>query len=171
MDCRVKPGNDDLQFWRPYSGQPALQIRAHEGVIVEVRIGRADAIDLLLLSASQRLARVETPNALEQSLPPQDFVAAGDHAMEIVGRVEDRRVAVGHLSLERQEFSGYLVLGDRRVDALQQLDRPLDPHAPMAEQPALDAHGALAAIRYHGEGGDEVEDDVIVVAGVERDAV
>ena len=91
--------------------------------------------------------------------------------MEVVGRVEDRRVAVGHRGVERQEFSGYLVLGDRRVDARQKLDRPLDPHAPMAEQPALDAHGALAAIRRHGEGDDEVEDDVIVVAGVERDPV
>ena len=67
--------------------------------------------------------------------------------MEVVGRVEDRRVAVGHLRVERQEFSGYLVLGDRRVDALQQLDRPLDPHAPMTEQPAFDAHNVRAVVR------------------------
>src|SRR5215831_1905585 len=32
-------------------------------------------------------------------------------------------------------------------------------------------HGVLAAIRRHGEGGDEVEDGVIVVAGIERDPV
>src|SRR5215831_20838818 len=106
-------------------------------VVVEVRIGRADPVDLLLLSASQRLARVEAPDAFEQPLAAQDFVATRDHAVEVVGRVEDRGVAIGHLRVERQEFSGYLVLGDRRVDALQQLDRPLDPYAPMAEQPAL----------------------------------
>src|SRR5262249_6436442 len=96
--------------WRPCSGKPALQIRAHEGVVVEVRIGRADAVDLLLLPGSQRLARVETPDAFQQALAAQDFVAAGDHPMEVVGGVEDRRVAVGHLGIERQEFSGYLVL-------------------------------------------------------------
>src|SRR5215469_16277305 len=100
------------------SGEPALQIRAHEGIVVEVRIGCADAVDLLALSRSQRLARVETPDAFEQSLAAQDFVATGDHAVEVVGRVEDRRVAVGHLRVERQEFSRYLVLGDRRMDAL-----------------------------------------------------
>src|SRR5215469_13196718 len=105
--------------WRPPNlRQPALQIRAHEGIVVEVRIGCADAVDLLALSRSQRLARVETPDAFEQSLAAQDFVATGDHAVEVVGRVEDRRVAVGHLRVERQEFSRYLVLGDRRMDAL-----------------------------------------------------
>src|SRR6266446_1694392 len=75
MDCRVKPGNDGLQFWRPDSGQPALQVRAHKGIVVEVGIGRADAVDLLLLSASQRLARVETPDAFEQSLPASKIAA------------------------------------------------------------------------------------------------
>ena len=40
-----------------------------------MRIGRADAVDLLALSGSQRLARVEAPDAFEQSLAAQDFVA------------------------------------------------------------------------------------------------
>src|SRR5262249_56466789 len=114
-------------FKWPDSGEPALQVRAHEGIVVEVRVGRADAIDLLALPGSQRLARVEAPDAFEQSLPAQDFVAARDHAMKAVGRVEDRGVAVGHLRVERQEFSGYLVLGDRRVDAIHKLDRTLAP--------------------------------------------
>src|SRR5258705_1577516 len=63
MDCRVKPGNDDfLAIRKPgrnsevmNSSQPALQVRAHEIVVVEVRIGDADAVDLLSLSGSKRL--------------------------------------------------------------------------------------------------------------------
>src|SRR5262249_61154931 len=87
------------------SEKPALQIRAHEGIVVEMRIGRADPVDLLLMPGSQRLARVETPDAFEQALAAQDFVAAGDPAMEVVGRVKDRLGAVRHLVGERQEFS------------------------------------------------------------------
>ena len=140
MDCRVKPGNDDLfscANCAAQSGQPALQIRAHEGVIVEVRIGGADAVDLLLLSGAERLARIEAPDAFEQPLPAQDLVAAGDHAVEIVGGVEDRRVAVGGLRVQRQQVGRYFLLGNRGVNALEELDRALDPHAPMAEQPPL----------------------------------
>src|SRR5215510_2288682 len=130
LDSRFR-GNE-----RSYDGQTQESQRSRFArIVVEVRIGRADAVDLLLLPGSQRLARVEAPDAFQQALAAQDFVTASDHPMEVVGGVEDRRVAVGHLGVERQEFSGYLVLGDRRVDALQELDRPLDPHAPMAEQP------------------------------------
>src|SRR5262249_38997036 len=53
-------------------------------IVVEVRIGRADAVDLLLLPGSQRLARVEAPDAFQQALAAQDFVAAGDHPMEVL---------------------------------------------------------------------------------------
>ena len=148
-----------------------MQMGAHERIVVEVRIGGADAVDLLALSGSQRLLRVETPDAFEQSLPAQDLVAAGDHALETVGRVEDRRVAVGDLRVERHKLGVNLVGGNGSVNVLQQFDRALDPYAPMAEQPAFDAQGARAPMRDHGEGCDEVEDDVIVVAGIERDAL
>src|SRR5690242_18236394 len=117
----------------PNSGQPALQIGANKIIIVEVRIGGADAVDLLALSGPQRLLRVETPDTFEQSLPAQDLVAAGDHAVETVGRVEDCRVAVGDLRIERHKLGGNFVGGNRSVNALQEFDRALDPYAPMAE--------------------------------------
>src|SRR5205814_6273023 len=113
------------------SRQPSMQIGAHERIVVEVRIGGADAVDLLALSGSQRLLRVETPDAFEQSLPAQDLVAAGDHALETVGRVEDRRVAVGDLRVERHKLGVNLVGGNGSVNVLQQFDRALDPYAPM----------------------------------------
>src|SRR5215831_19864369 len=100
------------------SRQPALQVRAHEVIVVEVRIGGADAVDLLALSGSQRLLRVKAPDTFEQSLPAQDLVAAGDHAVEAVGRIEDRRVAVSDLRVERQKLGGNLVRRNGGVNAL-----------------------------------------------------
>src|SRR6516225_3387253 len=71
------------------SGEPALQIRAHEGVVVEVRIGRADAVDLLLLSRSQRLAGSEKPEPFGRSLAAQVSGQAGNHAVEVFAPVKD----------------------------------------------------------------------------------
>ena len=59
----------------------------------------------------------------------------------------------------------------QRVDLLQQRHRRLHPHAPVAEQAALEAQRRLPAAVADGERRDEVGDDVIVVAGVERDAL
>ncbi len=62
--------------------------------------------------------------------------------------------------------------GDRGVDALEQFDRRLHPDAPVAEQPALDAHASTARpFADSDERREQVEHDVVVVAGVERDAV
>ena len=58
-----------------------------------------------------------------------------------------------------------------RVDLLQQRHRRLRPHAPMPEQATLEAQRRLLAAVADGERRGEVGDDVIVVAGVERDAV
>ena len=88
-----------------------------------MRIGGADAVDLLHLAGSERFVRIEAPDAFEQALAAQDLVAAADHAVEVVGDIEDRRVAVGHLaksSASRSAGIGPLV--DRRVNALEQLD-------------------------------------------------
>src|SRR5262249_60663593 len=78
------------------SEKPALQIRAHEGIVVEMRIGRADPVDLLLMPGSQRLARVETPDAFDQALAAQDYGSAGEQATEDVRVMEGGRGAGGH---------------------------------------------------------------------------
>src|SRR4051812_16719428 len=67
------------------SPQPFLQVGAHERVIGEIGVLGADALDLLRLPRRKRLLRVEAPDALEQPLAPQDFVAARDAAREMVG--------------------------------------------------------------------------------------
>src|SRR5258708_39352549 len=56
------------------SRQPALEIGVHERIVIEVRIGSADAVDLFLLSGPQCFVRVEAPDACEQPLSAQDFM-------------------------------------------------------------------------------------------------
>jgi hypothetical protein len=88
-----------------------------------------------------------------------------------VGDVEERGVAVGDARIQRQQCGLGDAGIDRAVDTLEQLDGAARPHAPVPEQAAADAHrDALAAARHH-EGLQQVEHDVVVVAGVERDAL
>ena len=58
----------------------------------------------------------------------------------------------------------------RRMGAVEQLNGPLDPDAPVAEQPAPDAHRDRLAPTHEPVRRDEVEQDVVVVAGVEGHA-
>src|SRR5450631_587154 len=98
----------------------------------------ADAVDLLDLAGAEPLGRIETPDALEQSLPPQNFVTAGDAAVKIVGDVEECAVAVGNAGIECQEIGGHRVLVARGAAHLELPDGAFGPHRPMAEQAAAE---------------------------------
>ena len=80
----------------------------HKLVVVEVRIGHVHAIDLLHLSGTQGFVLVQAPNALEQALASQHFVKASDAPAKTVGRVKERRIAIGDLSTETQQIWGHL---------------------------------------------------------------
>src|SRR5262245_21302208 len=110
-----------------------------ECIIVEVRIGLANARDLLLLPRREILLWVEAPGSLEQSLASQLFVDAGDTAVEVVRGIEDRAVAVGELYAIAEPTP----LIERpclplTVQPLQQLHAPARPHRPLPEQTADD---------------------------------
>ena len=76
----------------------------------------------------KRLVRIEAPDAFEQALPAQDFVAAGNDAVKIVGDVEDGGIAVGHLRVERQQIGRRsIAFGDRRMNAVQAVRPPSSP--------------------------------------------
>src|SRR5262245_52831245 len=77
--------------------QPAVQVLPDEGVVVQVRVGTVDAVDLLRLAGAEPLVGVQAPGALQQPLPAQDLVDPGDAAGEAVRGVEDGRVGVGQL--------------------------------------------------------------------------
>src|ERR1700730_13369922 len=115
--------------------------------------------------------RIETPDVLHQSLPPQDFVTAGDAAMKIVGDVEERAVAVGDARIERQQVGGQVFAAARGAAHLELLYCSRCPHRPMAEQSATNMDAGSDALIAQVERQREVEQNVIVIAGVERDAV
>ena len=122
------------------------------------------------LAGGEALLRIEAPDAFEQALAAQHLVAAGDAAVKIVRHVEKSTVAVGYLGVEREQFGADRAGRDRRLDAREQFHRGFGPHAPVAEQPALDAQHDFLAVALHHERRDQIEDDVIIVAGVQRDA-
>ena len=78
----------------------------------------------------------------QQALAAQDFMAAGDDAVKIIRDIEDRRIAVRHLRVEREKVGRYGIGCRGNKCLLEQFDGAFDPDAPMSEQPALDAHGA-----------------------------
>ena len=79
-------------------------MRGDEGIVVQVRVGGIDAVDLLTLARAETFTRVEAPDAFKQSLPPQHLVQARDAAGKVVRRVEEGGVAVGDLSGAPQQF-------------------------------------------------------------------
>ena len=114
---------------------------------------------------------VEAMDGAHEALAAQHLVAAGDAAGEVVGDVEEHGVAVGDHAVERQQVLGYRAAADAGVDLLEQRHRRFHPHAPVAEQAALEAQRRLSAAVADGERRHQVGDDVVVVAGVEGDAL
>ena len=112
----------------------------------------ADAVDLLHLSRAQAFGGIETPESLHQPLPPQDLMAAGDAAVEIVGDVEERAVAIGDAGIERQQVAGTAVLAARGLAHLGLLDRARRPDRPVAEQaaPEIGAGGDALSRKSNG---------------------
>src|ERR1700724_1414373 len=131
----------------------------------------ADAVDLLDLPGAQAFGRIEAPDSLHQPLPPQHFVAAGDAAVEIVGDVEERAVAIGDAGIERPELRRYRRLAPRRATHLELTDRGRGPYRPVAEQAAAEINAGRDAVVAQVERQREIEQDMIVIAGIERAAV
>ena len=98
-------------------------------------------------------------------------MAAGDAAVKIVGDIEERAVAVGDAGIERQQIGRHAVLAARGLAHLELLDRARGPYRPVPEQAALEVGAGGDALVAQVERQREIEQDVIVIAGIERDAV
>src|SRR5882757_10563101 len=120
---------------------------------------------------AETFGRIETPDSLKQSLPPQNFVTAGDAAVKIVGDVEECAVAVGDAGIECQEIRWHRVLVTRGAAHLELLDRLCSPYRPVAEQTAAEIGTRGDALVAQIERQREVEQDMVVIAGIERDAI
>lgn len=77
--------------------QPGVAALADEFVVIQFGISAIDAVNLFFLAGTESLTRIEAPNAFEQALAAQHFVQTGDTSREIVGCVEEGRVAIGDL--------------------------------------------------------------------------
>ena len=67
--------------------------------------------------------------------------------------------------------AGTAVLAARRLAHLELLDRARGPHRPVAEQAALEIGARGDALVAQIERQRQVEQDMIVIAGIERDAI
>ena len=75
--------------------QPLVEVFANEVVVVQMRIGAIDAVDLFRLARAERFVGIEAPDAFEESLAAENFVEAGDAARKMIGGVEKGGVGVG----------------------------------------------------------------------------
>jgi hypothetical protein len=124
-----------------------------EVVVMEMRIGAIDAVNLSELVGAQRFVFIEAPDTFEQALAAQDFMQTGDAASVAVRGIEEGGVAIGDFDAKSQQVRG----GIGVAAAFEQSNRTFCPHRPMTEQTADDASlFALDAKRR-----EEVRDDVI----------
>jgi len=96
---------------------------------------------------------------------------AGDAPGESVRRVEKGGVAVGDRHVPAEEFGGNRAAAglDHGMDLFEQLDRLVRPAAPVAEESAANPHPLFAGSGDDPVPGQEVDYNVVIVAGVEGD--
>ncbi len=129
---------------RVSSSQPFVETLGDEKRIVEVRIRRVDAVDLVALSRRQDFVFIHEPNPREQALAPQNLMDAGNAACEVVLRSEERRVGVGDLVRQRRQgFGDRQPPVGRRPAALPPTEIPRP-----AAVPAVNPEGSQFATAY-----------------------
>ena len=85
--------------------QPLIKPLPNKSIVVQMGISRIDTLDFRELTAAECLLRIQAPDALENSLPPQNFVQARNASRKIVGSIEEGCVAIGDLRSCPQEIS------------------------------------------------------------------
>ena len=73
-------------------------------IVIQVRVSRANAIDFLELAGRKLQPGIKTEGAGDEALPAEHFVNAGDAAGKIIGSIEERGIAVRHLSRASQQL-------------------------------------------------------------------
>src|SRR6056297_1321361 len=153
------------------SGKPSVQVGGDEGIICQIAIERADAVYLAQLAGAQTLGGVKAPDARQQPLPPQDFVATGYTTCEIVRNVEYCCIHRSDLRVAREQIGGHGCTVRHGAAGAIEVNGGLRPDAPMSEQAAADAQRYNLRAPRDVERRHEIEDDVVIVAGIEGDAL
>ena len=89
---------------RDCSTEPRISMLAYKGIVIEMRIGLVDAVDLFPLSGRQIFVGVETPCALEQALSPQNFMNSRNTPSELMGGVEKRGIGISDLLCQGEQL-------------------------------------------------------------------
>src|ERR1017187_3203348 len=125
-------------------------MRVDEGIVVQVRVGGINAVNLFTLARAETFTGVKTPDAFKQSLTPQHLVQTGDATGEVIRRIEEGRIAVGDLNGTSQEFGGNgAVAFNGPMTLPEQFNRLAGPDRPGTQQTAYDA--ALDYMATHVE--------------------
>ncbi len=69
----------------------------YEGIILQMRIRSAHAVDFFHLAWGKFLVGIKTPAAFQQTLTPQDLMYARNTSTKLVSGIEDRGVRIGNL--------------------------------------------------------------------------
>src|SRR5690242_19731252 len=107
-------GDDGENGWSV--AEPLVAVCGDKGVIREMRIRAADAVDLFALAKSERFIRVEAPDAFEQALAPQNLVDTGDAAAKAIRHIKEGGVGVSDFDATPKQLAGGRFA--RRDDAL-----------------------------------------------------
>ena len=111
------------------------------------------------MAGAERLVFVEAPESFQQALAAQHFMEAGDATPVAIRGIEEGGIAIGDLCAELQQLRRGLGI----AATLVQLDGASGPDRPMSEQATDNA--ALFALE--AKQGEEVGDDVVIVARIE----
>src|SRR4030095_5982270 len=146
LSCRTRSGiHPGALKWIPgqarddsRSRQPPLPVFGDEMIVDQVWVVRAHAVEFSRLAGAQSFFRVQAPDAFQQSLAAQNFVATRYAAAKVMRHVEQGAVAVRDLTVESQQLRRDITGLSGGLDAGEQFHRPLGPDAPVPQQTALD---------------------------------
>ena len=153
--------------WRLILVEPAVAVGVDEFVIAQPRIGLGDPGEFFGLPRRKDLGGIEAMDGGEKALPAEDLVNAGKAALEVIGGVEEGCIGIGQGGVFHQPLGGNLILHSGDFDFLEEFDRAFRPNAELTEKPADDEPPLTGKF----PGREQIEDDVVVVAGVKRDVV
>lgn len=85
--------------------------------------------------------------------------------------IEESGITIGYLAGEPEKFLIYCAGGDRSFDARQKRDGGLGPHAPVAKKAAGNPYPCRSSAPRQYIRGDQIEKDIVVVAGIEGNAI
>jgi hypothetical protein len=151
--------------------QPGVEVFGDEAGVGEVGIGVGDAVEFGGLSGAELFGGVETPDAGEEALAVEDFMDAGDAADEAIGRVENGGVGVGEFGSGGEQGAGEGGLPGGALALGEEFDGAAGPNGPLAQEAADDAALDHAVVGFEAKGGEEIGDDVVIVAGVEGNII